>query len=61
MRLAVEGDVHQVVGDFLIDLGAQGDLVVADLFGMGREAEQTSGAEEQGTGEAGQWQHDDSL
>jgi hypothetical protein len=49
------------VGDFLSDLGAQGNLVVANLVGMGREAEQASGAEDQGTGKTGQWLHDDSL
>ncbi|VXC50292.1 hypothetical protein PSEUDO8BK_80333 [Pseudomonas sp. 8BK] len=61
LGFAVEGDVHQVVGNFLSDLGAQCDLVIARFFGHDRGAQQGGGAQQQGGGEAGQWQHDDSF
>ncbi len=53
LRFAVEGHVHQVVVDLLADLGAQGDLVVARFVGLGAEAEQSGGADNEGSGKTG--------
>ncbi|MNE26029.1 hypothetical protein D3C80_1193790 [compost metagenome] len=55
--LAVEGDVHAVVGNLTIDLGTQADLVVARwLLGVTWQAVQAAAEDEQG-GETGQVAH----
>ncbi|MOA33689.1 hypothetical protein D3C78_1550030 [compost metagenome] len=55
--LAVEDDVHAVVGHLAVDLGAQADLVVTGwLLGQGRKDAQAGAQGEQG-GETGQGGH----
>ena len=57
LRFGIEGDVHQIVRHFLVDLGAQGDLVVARLGGQQAGAGQAGGGEGEGGGDTGHGAH----